>query len=297
MNDMEHEGVPSELSRRDLARLLSSIERGDQITLPAIIQDAPWRILGVTGAPGVGKSCLVNAIASHWIRVHDRRIAILPVDPSSPRTGGALLGDRIRMQAIDDPELSDRMYVRSVATRRTSGSVPMTVARMAEALLASGWDRVIIETVGSGQSDLRVACMADLLLLVEGPHAGDGVQAEKAGRIEVADALVVNKADLPDSVRVRNELVESLLLGAEVAPEVLLVSARTGDGVDALCDHLESLRANHAARRIRAFQRLIGAWEERLTAHDDLDAVLDDLSEGRIDTVAAVARIGGWGHG
>lgn len=297
MNDMEHEGVPSELSRRDLARLLSSIERGDQITLPAIIQDAPWRILGVTGAPGVGKSCLVNAIASHWIRVHDRRIAILAVDPSSPRTGGALLGDRIRMQATDDPELSDRMYVRSVATRRTSGSVPMTVARMAEALLASGWDRVIIETVGSGQSDLRVACMADLLLLVEGPHAGDGVQAEKAGRIEVADALVVNKADLPDSVRVRNELVESLLLGAEVAPEVLLVSARTGDGVDALCNHLESLRANHAARRIRAFQRLIGAWEERLTAHDDLDAVLDDLSEGRIDAVAAVARIGGWGHG
>ena len=149
MNDMEHEGVPSELSRRDLARLLSSIERGDQITLPAIIQDAPWRILGVTGAPGVGKSCLVNAIASHWIRVHDRRIAILAVDPSSPRTGGALLGDRIRMQATDDPELSDRMYVRSVATRRTSGSVPMTVARMAEALLASGWDRVVIETVGS----------------------------------------------------------------------------------------------------------------------------------------------------
>ena len=180
--------------RRALARLLSSIENGELKVEEPQRNDSDWNILALTGPPGVGKSCLLDCMLHEWVD-HGLRVAVLAVDPSSPRSGGALLGDRVRMRIVDDADRKDSVYVRSVATRKTSGSVPLVVREMAFCLLHVGWDKVVIETVGAGQSEVRCAAVADRIVLVEGPARGDGVQAEKAGLLELADAVIVNKSD------------------------------------------------------------------------------------------------------
>ena len=170
--------------RRSLARTLSALENRT-INLEQImaIVGKPvqatkhWQSLAITGAPGVGKSCLLDGLLTVWAQ-QNLRVALLAVDPSSPRSGGASLGDRVRMTVVDDPVLKERIYLRSIATRKASGSVPLIVADMTQFLLALGWDRVVIETVGAGQAEVRCAAIADRILVVEGPARGDGVQAE-----------------------------------------------------------------------------------------------------------------------
>ncbi len=222
-------------NRRAMARLLSSIENG-QFTLENIPAKPPsreshaWAVMAITGAPGVGKSVLVDALMTAWA-TEGVRVALLAVDPSSPRTGGALLGDRVRMTSVDNPAISDRVYVRSIATRTSSGSVPLIVEDMAAFLLACGWDRVLIETVGSGQAELRCAAVADRIVVVEGPARGDGIQAEKAGLLELADIVLVNKADLEGAERHAGELTESYALDGDDAPDVLLTSGLKGIGI------------------------------------------------------------------
>ena len=164
------------MDRRELARALSSSEL---ITAPARTRE-PWRVLGVTGSPGVGKSCLVDRIVSNWLS-RGEKVAILAIDPSSPVTGGALLGDRMRMASVD---AGDNVYFRSIATRNLPGGIPARLNRMVDLLVHEGWTRIIIETVGSGQSEIRIVAVADRLLLVEGPARGDMIQAEKAGADE-----------------------------------------------------------------------------------------------------------------
>ena len=176
------------MNRRELARALSSAE---SITAPQRPIE-PWRVLGVTGSPGVGKSCLVDRIVSHWLGCGER-VAILAVDPSSPISGGALLGDRMRMVSVD---AGDDVFFRSIATRNIPGGLPSRLNRMVDLLVHEGWTRVIIETVGSGQSEVRIVAVADRLLLVEGPARGDVIQAEKAGILELADLVLVNKSHL-----------------------------------------------------------------------------------------------------
>ena len=212
-------------NRRAMARVLSQIENGD-VLLSEIIGGTPsiepnaWSIMAITGAPGVGKSVLVDALMSQWAG-QGLRVALLAVDPSSPRTGGALLGDRVRMSSVDNPDIKDRVYVRSIATRSSSGSVPLIVEDMAAFLLACGWERVLIETVGSGQAELRCAAVADRIVVVEGPARGDGIQAEKAGLLELADIVLVNKADLDGAQKHASELQDSFTLGQTEAPPVL----------------------------------------------------------------------------
>ncbi|DAC59058.1 MAG TPA: methylmalonyl Co-A mutase-associated GTPase MeaB, partial [Candidatus Poseidoniales archaeon] len=248
--------------------------------------------MAITGAPGVGKSVLVDALMTQWAGA-GISVALLAVDPSSPRTGGALLGDRVRMSSVDNPDINDRVYVRSIATRSSSGSVPLIVEDMASFLLACGWERVLVETVGSGQSELRCAAVADRIVVVEGPARGDGIQAEKAGLLELADIVLVNKADLDGAERHAGELRESYALADDDAPAVLLTSGLKGLGVAEAASALLSLESSGRAQRARMRERLLGQHERRLVLHPSYNTVLDGLCEGTIDIEDALKQLQG----
>ena len=206
--------------RRALSRAITHVEQnGAETGLPA-----PEVVIGITGPPGAGKSTLISGLID-VIRARDETVAILAVDPSSPVTGGALLGDRIRMQShVDDVGV----YVRSMATRgHLGGLAPAT--RSAVALLGmAGFDRLIVETVGVGQSEVEIMDLADIVVLVVGPSWGDDVQADKAGIVEIADVFVVNKGDREGVNDVKRALRET----ADARDiEVLVTTATTGEGV------------------------------------------------------------------
>ena len=287
-------------NRRAMARVLSQIENGDVLLSEIIggtqsIEPNAWSIMAITGAPGVGKSVLVDALMSQWAG-QGLRVALLAVDPSSPRTGGALLGDRVRMSSVDNPDIKDRVYVRSIATRSSSGSVPLIVEDMAAFLLACGWERVLIETVGSGQAELRCAAVADRIVVVEGPARGDGIQAEKAGLLELADIVLVNKADLDGAERHAGELRESYALGGEEAPDVMLTSGLKGIGIVEAAQALLTLESTGRALRARMRERLLGQHERRLVLHPSYNDVLNRLCEGTFDIEEALKRLQGEGN-
>ena len=286
--------------RRAMARLLSAIENG-AVSIESIlggtssIESKAWSTMAITGAPGVGKSVLVDALMTRWAS-QGHRVALLAVDPSSPRSGGALLGDRVRMSSVDNPEIKERVYVRSIATRSSSGSVPLIVEDMATFLLACGWERVLIETVGSGQAELRCAAVADRIVVVEGPARGDGIQAEKAGLLELADIVLVNKADLDGAERHAGELRESYALDGEDAPDVMLTSGLKNIGVEEAAATLLELESTGRALRARMRERLLGQHERRLVLNPSYKAVLDALCEGSIDIEDALTRLQGDDH-
>ena len=282
--------------RRAMARLLSKIENGavslTDLDLDDVARGDAWSTMAITGAPGVGKSVLVDALMTQWAGA-GISVALLAVDPSSPRTGGALLGDRVRMSSVDNPDINERVYVRSIATRSSSGSVPLIVEDMASFLLACGWERVLIETVGSGQAELRCAAVADRIVVVEGPARGDGIQAEKAGLLELADIVLVNKADLDGAERHAGELRESYALADDDAPAVLLTSGLKGLGVAEAASALLSLESSGRAQRARMRERLLGQHERRLVLHPSYNTVLDGLCEGTIDIEDALKQLQG----
>ncbi len=184
--------------RLALARLLTQVENDSPEARAALIELFPHtgraHLIGVTGAPGTGKSSLVNQLAMHYRKIEEKLVAIVAVDPSSPFTGGAVLGDRVRMRDLfGDPGV----FIRSMATRGSLGGLAQTTANMVQVFDAAGFDIVIIETVGAGQSEVDVARLAHTTIVVEAPGLGDDIQAIKAGILEVADILVVNKADRP----------------------------------------------------------------------------------------------------
>ncbi|MDP2778215.1 MAG: methylmalonyl Co-A mutase-associated GTPase MeaB [Anaerolineales bacterium] len=184
--------------RLALARLLTQVENNTPEGRAALIELFPHtgkaHLIGVTGAPGTGKSTLVNQLALLYRKVKDWRVAIVAVDPSSPFTGGAVLGDRVRMRDLSgDPDV----FIRSMATRGSLGGLAQSTANMVQVFDAAGFDVVIIETVGAGQSEVDVARLAHTTLVVEAPGFGDDIQAIKAGILEIADILVINKADRP----------------------------------------------------------------------------------------------------
>lgn len=282
--------------RRAMARVLTAIENGtapyDITSAPQSIELDAWNTLAVTGPPGVGKSVLMDAVMTRWAG-QGHRVALLAVDPSSPRSGGALLGDRVRMTSVDNPEINHNVYVRSIATRTASGSVPLIVEDMAAFLLRCGWERVLIETVGSGQAELRCAAVADRIVVVEGPARGDGIQAEKAGLLELADLVLVNKSDLEGAERHAGELRESYALDGEGGPKVLLTSGLKGHGVAEAADAMLGLQSSGRAVRARMRERLLARHERRLTNHPSYNAVLDGLCEGTLDIVDALVRLSG----
>jgi len=181
-----------------LARLLTQVENDSPEGRAALAELFPYtgkaHLIGVTGAPGTGKSSLVNQLALHYRKIGDQRVAIVAVDPSSPFTGGAVLGDRVRMRDLAG---DDGVFIRSMASRGSLGGIAQTTAALTQVLDAAGFEIIIIETVGAGQSEVDIARLAHTTLVVEAPGLGDDIQAIKAGILEIADVLVINKADRP----------------------------------------------------------------------------------------------------
>jgi len=197
--------------RLALSRLLTQVENNAPESRAALIELFPHtgraHLIGVTGAPGTGKSSLVNQLALYYRKNENKRVAIVAVDPSSPFTGGAVLGDRVRMRDLaGDPGV----FIRSMATRGSLGGLAQSTANMVQVFDAAGFDVVIIETVGAGQSEVDVARLAHTTLVVEAPGLGDDIQAIKAGILEIADILVINKADHP-GVEMTEKALKSML--------------------------------------------------------------------------------------
>lgn len=283
-----------------LARLLTAIEN-DPAAARAIAP-ATWTArrgyaVGVTGAPGAGKSTLTDRlIAGALARADADRepaaVGVLCVDPSSPLSGGAILGDRVRMQGH---ATDARVFIRSLASRGHLGGLSVAVPDALAALAAAGFDRVYVETVGVGQVELEVAATADVTCVVVPAGWGDAMQAAKAGLLEVADLFVVNKADRPGATEARRDLEQMLDLGTSRddgwRPPVLETVATEGTGVDAVLDALEAFRAAQAGavadrrRRDRA-RRLLA----RLVADRAARSVEELVGSGRFD--AAVRRVG-----
>ena len=301
--------------RRALARLLTAVENRTPTAEAAMRRLYPKagdaHLVGITGPPGSGKSTLVAALIAA-ARAAGRAVAVVAVDPSSPITGGALLGDRVRMQSYAD----DRdVFIRSMASRGHAGGLASTTTAAASVLDASGFDLVLIETVGTGQSEVEVAAAADTTVVLEAPEMGDEVQAIKAGLLEVADLVVVNKGDKPGALRtaaqLRAMLVPTVARGdmppdrpAPKRPEVLVTTATTGDGVPELLTALDRHRTTARdgmtsdARRARALAQIRGVLADRLA--DRLrepalaplaESLVEDVAEHRLDPFAAADRI------
>ncbi len=217
--------------RRALSKAITLVERGE-----AAVGDAAGSVIGVTGPPGAGKSTLISALIDR-MRAEGGTVAVLAVDPSSPITGGAILGDRIRMQGhVDDAGV----YVRSMATRGHLGGLANATRDTLRLMSLAGFDHVIVETVGVGQSEVEVMHLARPVVLVVGPSWGDQVQADKAGIVEIADIFVINKADRPGVNDVKRALTEAA--DARGAP-IIATTATTGDGVDDLLSAILEIAA------------------------------------------------------
>ncbi|KAB2379196.1 methylmalonyl Co-A mutase-associated GTPase MeaB [Actinomadura montaniterrae] len=272
-------------SVRAAGRLLTLVEGARREEVLDALGPAAARVVGVTGPPGAGKSTTVAALVGAY-RDGGRRVAVLAVDPSSPFSGGALLGDRIRMSAhAADPGV----LIRSVAARGHLGGLATAVPAAVRVLAALGYDPVIVETVGVGQSEIEVAAVADPVVVVLAPGAGDAVQAAKAGLLEVADVLVVNKADRDGAERTVRDL------RAETAAPVLTLVATKGEGLPRLVEAVEAhARADDPARRAeRARAQILSLAQSRLRAHPALTDLAADVAAGRRDPYAAARELVG----
>ncbi len=225
--------------RLALSRLLTWAARGEQadaIATAVAAQTTGARVIAFTGSGGVGKSTLIARLVEH-VRSLDRRVAVLACDPQSPVTGGALLGDRIRMSASAADE---GVFIRSLATAGGSQAVAERVDVMIDLLKAFGFDVIFLETVGAGQGDTAVRKFADVLVLLLQPLSGDELQWEKAGLLEVADVVVINKSDLPGADRVQAEVGRLVNLSGGRQVQVLKTNAAQGTGIDDLWRAIEA---------------------------------------------------------
>ena len=294
---------------RAVGRLISLVEDESPLLREVMAALAPHagraHVIGITGAPGVGKSTSTSALVSAF-RSAGRRVGVLAVDPSSPFSGGALLGDRVRMS---DHATDPGVFIRSMASRGHLGGLAWSTPQALRVLDASGFDVVVVETVGVGQSEVEVARTADTTLVLLAPGMGDGIQAAKAGILEIGDVYAVNKADREGAATVRRDLRNMLALTERPEgswrPSVLLMSAQSGDGVPEVVTRLEehhAWAASTGALRRRRVRRArdeveaiaVTALRRRWSGVSDRTA-LDDLAEqvvaGECDPYSAADRL------
>ena len=287
--------------RRALARLLTVVEDGVPEDLRAVVRavyprTGRARIIGMTGSPGVGKSTLTNAVAAE-LRRQGRTVGVVAVDPSSPFSGGALLGDRVRMQSH---HADTGVFIRSMASRGHLGGLSFATPQAVLVLDAAGFDDVIIETVGVGQSEVEVAATADTTVVALAPGMGDGIQAAKAGILEVADVFVINKADHAGAGKLESELRGMLEMGHELEgdgdgdawwPPILRTVAVRDEGitevVEALEEHGGHLDASGERQRRRRDRALHVVREIALEQVRLRFARLDDGHDPLLESLAA----------
>lgn len=271
-------------SARAAGRLLSLVESPRRNDVLQALGPVPApRVVGVTGPPGAGKSTTVGAVVGAY-RQRDMRVAVLAVDPSSPYSGGALLGDRIRMAAhINDSDV----LIRSVATRGHLGGLAAAVPAAIRLLAALSYDLVVLETVGVGQSEIEIAAMADPTVVILNPGAGDAVQAAKAGLLEVADIVVVNKADREGADQTVRDL------RAETHAPILKLVAAEGQGIAELVDAIDAYHRTDSPerRRARARAQILSLAQTQLRSHPDLDRLAESVAEGRSDPYTAAEQL------
>jgi LAO/AO transport system kinase len=289
------------------ARLISLVETGGASARAVAAATAPhtgraWTV-GITGAPGAGKSTLTDGLVHH-LRAVDLDVGVLAVDPTSPFSGGAILGDRVRMQ---DHAVDPGVFIRSMATRGHLGGLALATPQAVRVLDAVGKEWIVIETVGVGQVEVEIAGHADSTVVVVNPRWGDAVQAAKAGLLEIADVFVVNKADRPGAGETVSDLEGMLELSGELAwrPPVLRTVATDGTGVaevrDALLAHRAFLETNGLVEvrrrdRIRDELRAIVAEQLReqaaaLGSGPTFEALVDKVAAREIDPFAAAAEL------
>jgi LAO/AO transport system kinase len=314
--------------RLALARILTAVENRTPVAEAALRRLYPLagraHLVGITGPPGSGKSTLVSALIGA-VREAGRAVGVIAVDPSSPITGGALLGDRVRMQAY----ATDRdVFIRSMAARGHAGGLASTSTAAAAVLDAAGFDLILLETVGTGQAEVEVAAAADTTVVLEAPEMGDEVQAIKAGLLEVADIVVVNKGDRPGAQRTASQLRAMLVAVGRAGvrstgrarpapssataverprpkePEVMVTTATTGAGVPELIEALDRHRAREReasgspARLARAEAHVWAILADRLRAelHDPANrdvtaATMREVAAHELDPFAAADRL------
>ncbi|OBF03990.1 LAO/AO transport system ATPase [Mycobacterium sp. ACS4054] len=270
-------------SPRAAGRLLSLVEGERRDEVLAGIEPSPVNVIGITGPPGAGKSTTIAALVGAY-RERGDRVAVLAVDPSSPFSGGALLGDRIRMAAhINDSDV----LIRSVATRGHLGGLAAAVPAAIRLLGAIGYHVVLLETVGVGQSEIEIAAVADPTVVILNPGAGDAIQAAKAGVLEVADIVVVNKADRDGA----EQTVRDLRAETD-APIVSLVADR-GEGIAELVAAIEDHHRadSRARRRARARAQILSLAQTRLRGRPELDRLAQTVVDGDQDPYSAADQL------
>ncbi len=296
---------------RTAARLISRIERDEPEMIP-ILQalyrmGGRSRVIGVTGPPGAGKSTLINRLIGHW-RANGLKVAVLAVDPSSPFSGGAVLGDRLRMAAHSGDA---GVFIRSMASRGHLGGLSRATGDALTVFDAMPWDVVLIETVGVGQNETDIMRHASVIILLQTPMGGDDVQAAKAGINEIGDIFVVNKSDHREADRLVQMLQEMIALGQRLhsertwCPPVVKTQATTGEGIADLATHIDrcfaassegSASARQRARaraRFRVGEILRDLLDRRMRSDDGewLDALLDPVIARQSDPYALAAQM------
>jgi LAO/AO transport system kinase len=290
---------------RALARLISLVE-DDSRQVRSVIKDllpdtGGARIIGLTGAPGVGKSTVTGALLRAF-RAAGRRVAVLAVDPTSPFTGGALLGDRIRMQ---EHATDEGVFIRSMASRGHLGGLAASTPQAIRVLDAAGFELILVETVGVGQAEVAIASLADSVLVLLAPGMGDAIQAAKAGILEVADLFVVNKADKPDTQQVVRDLRNMIALAQRERgawkPPILTTVAVKGDGIDELVQRLDEhwswlnstgeLKSRRQGRAREELTALAFAELRGRLAASRLDELASRVADGTLDPFTAADEL------
>lgn len=283
MNIAELIAAARDGSPRAAGRLLSLVEGERRDEVLESLGPSKVGVVGITGPPGAGKSTTIAALVGAY-RQRELRVAVLAVDPSSPFSGGALLGDRIRMtRHINDSEV----LIRSLATRGHLGGLAAAVPAAIRLLGALAYDVVLLETVGVGQSEIEIAAVADPTVVILNPGAGDAVQAAKAGLLEVADIVVVNKADREGAEQTIRDLC------AETKAPILSLVAAKGEGLAELMEAIDDhRRADNRARRLaRARAQILSLAQTRLRTHPDLDRLAEAVADGRDDPYSAAEQL------